>query len=62
MLKRMSCHRMASSSLWWPLMMSVPPMLTSGSASTLRAMCTTCAYHKQVCSAHNQAPEAARSH
>ncbi len=42
MLKRMSCHRMASSSLCWPLMMSMPPMFTKGSASTRRVMPTTC--------------------
>ena len=42
MLKRMSCHRMASSSLCWPLRMSMPPMFTSGSASTRRVMPTTC--------------------
>lgn len=41
MLKRMSCHRMASSSLCWPLTMSIPPMFTSGSANTRRVMPTT---------------------
>ena len=42
MLKRMSCHRMASSSLCWPLRMSMPPMFTRGNASTRRVMLTTC--------------------
>ena len=42
MLKRMSCHRMASSSLCWPLIMSMPPMFTNGSANTRRVMLTTC--------------------
>lgn len=48
MLKRMSCHRMASSSLCWPLMMSMPPMFTRGSASTRRVMLTTCG-HTHIC-------------